>query len=80
MPIINAGILITAKTVPTKNDELMQFISFEDETAIFETVFFPKVFKEHALTLAYQQPYILHGKVETEFDVISLNVYDIETL
>lgn len=74
-----SGILITAKTVPTKNDELMQFISFEDETAIFETVFFPKVFKKHALTLAYQQPYILHGKVETEFDVISLNVYDIET-
>lgn len=74
------GILITAKTVPTKNDELMQFISFEDETAIFETIFFPWVYKKHALKLCYQRPCILHGRVETEFGVISLNVHDVEEL
>ncbi len=74
------GILITAKTVPTKNDELMQFISFEDETAIFETIFFPGIYKKHALKLGYQRPYILHGRVETEFGVISLNVHDVEEL
>ena len=75
-----AGTLITAKTVPTKHNELMQFISFEDETAIFETVFFPKVYKRHALKLSHQKPYILHGKVASEFSVISLNVYDIEAV
>lgn len=69
-----AGILITAKTVPTKNDELMQFISFEDETAIFETVFFPKAFETHALSLSYQEPYVLQGKVTSEFGVTSLVV------
>jgi len=75
-----AGTLITAKTVPTKHNELMQFISFEDETAIFETVFFPKVYKRHALRLSHQKPYILYGKVASEFSVISLNVYDIEAV
>ena len=75
-----AGMLITAKTVPTKNDELMQFISFEDETAIFETIFFPKVYKKYALQLHCQKAYILHGKVESEFGVISLNVCDIEEI
>jgi error-prone DNA polymerase len=78
--VMVAGILITAKTVPTKNDELMQFISFEDETAIFETVFFPKVYKTFALRLHYQKAYILHGRVDSEFGVISLNVCDIEEI
>jgi DNA polymerase III alpha subunit len=73
-----AGILVTAKTVLTKNDELMQFISFEDETALFETVFFPRVYKRHALILSHQVPYTLTGKVVAEFGVISLNVFDIE--
>lgn len=75
-----AGVLITAKTVLTKNDELMEFVSFEDETDIFETVFFPRAFKKHALKLSYKKPYILTGKVDTEFDVISLNVYGIENI
>jgi len=75
-----AGILVTAKTVMTKNDELMQFISFEDETALIETVFFPKVFKRHALGLSHARPYLLFGRVESEFGVISLHVYDIRPL
>jgi error-prone DNA polymerase len=72
-----AGILITSKTVMTKEDELMKFISFEDETAIFETVFFPKAYKKFALMLSYQQPYILTGKIDSEFDTVIFNVMDI---
>jgi len=64
--------------VPTRDEELMQFISFEDETDIFETVFFPRVYKAHALRLSHQQPYILYGKVEEEFGVISLNVEELK--
>jgi len=75
-----AGILVTAKTVMTKKDELMQFISFEDETAIFETVFFPKAFKKNALRLWNQAPYILTGRVDSEFGVISLNVLDLKAV
>ncbi|MFH0974769.1 MAG: DNA polymerase III subunit alpha [Spirochaetota bacterium] len=72
-----AGILITSKTVMTKEDELMKFISFEDETAIFETVIFPKAYKKFALMLSYQRPYILTGKVGVEFDTIIFNAMDI---
>jgi len=75
-----AGILVTAKTVMTKNDELMQFVSFEDETAIFETVFFPETYKKYALRLSAQKPYVLTGRVDEEFGVISLNVEEIEPL
>jgi len=73
-----AGILVTAKTVLTRNAELMQFISFEDETAIFETIFFPRVYKKYALRLSHQAPYVLTGRVGAEFEVISLNVFSIE--
>ncbi len=75
-----AGILVTAKTVMTKNDELMQFISFEDETAIFETIFFPRVFKKNAPRLWHRTPYILKGRVDSEFGAISLNVFDVEAV
>jgi error-prone DNA polymerase len=75
-----AGILVTAKTVLTKNAELMQFVSFEDETAIFETVLFPRVYKRNVLKLSNQQPYVLTGRVDAEFGVISLNVFDIEMM
>ena len=35
---------VTAKTVLTHRSEPMQFVSFEDETAIFEAVAFPQVY------------------------------------
>ena len=64
----------------TKEDELMKFISFEDETAIFETVFFPEAYKKFALMLSYQKPYILKGRVDVEFDTIIFNVMDLRLL
>jgi DNA polymerase III alpha subunit len=73
-----AGILITAKTVLTKRNDLMQFISFEDETAIFETVFFPKTYSRFSRRLAHQRPYVLTGRVDSEFGVASLNVQEVE--
>jgi error-prone DNA polymerase len=75
-----AGILITAKTVLTKRNDLMQFISFEDETAIFETVFFPKTYSRFSRRLANQRPYILTGRVDSEFGVVTLNVREVEAL
>jgi len=37
-----AGWLITGKTVLTRTEEPMQFLTFEDETDLAETTFFPK--------------------------------------
>jgi error-prone DNA polymerase len=74
-----AGILITSKTVMTKEDELMKFISFEDETAIFEAVFFPEAYKKFATRLSYQRPYVLSGSADIEFNTVILNVTDVWT-
>ncbi len=73
-----AGVLVTSKTVLTRTNELMQFISFEDETAIFETVFFPGVYKHYGAILDELKPYILYGEVQEEFGVVSLNVLHVK--
>lgn len=71
------GWLITGKVVTTKYDEAMEFMSFEDETAIYETTFFPDSFRRNAPRLNARQPFLLTGKVADELGAISLNVEQI---
>jgi error-prone DNA polymerase len=65
---------ITRKEVLTREGEEMEFFTFEDKTAIFETVFFPKSFRRFCQDLDMSHAYLLHGVVESEFDVVSLTV------
>jgi len=73
-----AGWWITNKMVYTKKDEPMAFISFEDQTAFFETVFFPDAFRKYCSRFSSVRPYILHGKVEDDLGAISLHVENME--
>jgi len=75
-----AGIMITTKTVLTKNEELMKFVSFEDETAIFETVLFPRVYEKWGRQLEYMTPYLIKGRAEEEYGVVTLNVQNLQQL
>ena len=65
---------VTAKTVPTHKNDPMQFWSFEDETAIYETVLFPEAYKRYHSSIDRQVPYIVTGKVENDHGAISLSV------
>jgi len=75
-----AGWLITGKTVQTKKGEAMKFITFEDETGILETVFFPKVYDKYIGILESHKPYFVRGKVEVEFGAVTLNVESLRAL
>jgi len=72
--ITTIGWLVTGKTVHTKNGEPMKFVSFEDTTGLYETVFFPKVYHQFCHMLNEMQPYILKGKMEEDFSSVSLTV------
>ncbi|MBN1464522.1 DNA polymerase III subunit alpha, partial [candidate division KSB1 bacterium] len=74
------GWLITAKTVSTKNSELMEFISFEDTTALYETTFFPKAYERFVHLLSHTRPYILQGRVESNFGAVTLTVESVRFL
>ena len=68
------GWRITAKPVRTREGEAMEFVSFEDTTAIFETVLFPEVYRQVWAKLSGVRPFLLEGVVEMEFGVPSLTV------
>lgn len=69
-----AGWLVTGKIVPTKERESMEFVTFEDTTALIETVFFPAAFRQFGHILNYARPYRLYGKVEEDFGAITVTV------
>ncbi|MBN1603460.1 MAG: DNA polymerase III subunit alpha [Chitinispirillaceae bacterium] len=75
-----AGWCITSKTVSTKAGDSMEFVTFEDETATFEAVFFPDIYRNFASILSWQAPFMIYGKVTEEFDVEVVEVDRIERI
>ena len=65
---------ITAKPVLTASEETMEFVSFEDETAIFEAVLFPEAYREYRHLLFEEHPLWIAGLVENNRGAISLTI------
>ena len=74
------GWLVTGKTVQTRDGDPMKFVSFEDTTGIYETVFFPKIYNRFCHMLNEMRPYLLKGKVEQDFTALTLTVHWIDFL
>jgi DNA polymerase-3 subunit alpha/error-prone DNA polymerase len=75
-----AGWLITGKVVSTKTGEPMEFLTFEDETGVVETTFFPRVFKRFCYLIDRGRPYLLSGKVEQNWGATTLTVDGVQPL
>lgn len=69
-----AGWLITGKVVKTKHGDPMKFLTFEDETGVVETVFFPKPYALFCHMLDYGKPYLLYGKLDSNWGALTLTV------
>jgi error-prone DNA polymerase len=74
------GWWVTNKLVYTKQEEPMSFISFEDTTALYETVVFPGAFRKFCATWTQTRPYVLRGRVDEEFGACTLHVEEMEFL
>jgi len=72
--VTTIGWLVTGKVVTTKEDEPMEFISFEDTTAIYETTFFPRAYERFCGMLAAARPFVLKGTIEEEFGAVAMTV------
>jgi error-prone DNA polymerase len=75
-----AGWLITGKLVRTKSNEPMEFLTFEDETGLVETTFFPRTYQQYAYLLRAGFPFWLYGLVEEDFGAVTLTVERVEEL
>jgi error-prone DNA polymerase len=72
--VTTIGWQITSKTVRAKDGQTMKFISFEDQTDIYETVLFPKIYHRYCHMLNATRPYILKGKIEENFGATTMTV------
>ena len=69
-----AGVLITKKITGTKKHEPMEFVTFEDKSAIFECVMFPKVYQEFGDLLNWEKLFVIRGKVEEAWNTYTITI------
>ena len=75
-----AGLLITGKVVHTKHGEPMEFLTFEDETGLVETTFFPKAYNRFCSILYRNRPFILYGKINEDFGAVTMTVERVDCI
>jgi error-prone DNA polymerase len=78
--ITMVGWLITEKSVETKDGLPMEFITFEDSTALYDATLFPDIYRRCCHLLSSDRPYVVRGLVEEEFGVVTLTVSNLKLL
>ena len=73
-----AGWPVTQKEVWTKDGLIMSFLSFEDETALYETVVFPEIYDRYNKLLFDQKPLLVSGRVMNDEGAITVEISKIE--
>jgi DNA polymerase III alpha subunit len=74
------GYPITLKRVFTSAREVMAFFSFEDETALFETVLFPEIYRRYERLLGSSRPLVIQGVVESDEGALTVEVDRLSSL
>ncbi len=73
-PVRIGAWLVTGKTVRTKKGDPMTFLTFEDETGIMETTFFPRTYRRCSHLLAGPGPFLLRGRPERDWGAVTFTV------
>jgi error-prone DNA polymerase len=71
---------VSAKPVQTKHGEPMEFVCFEDTTALYDATFFPRAYERFCHLLGSARPFLLTGCVEEEDGVCTVNVESVGRL
>ncbi|MEZ4599125.1 MAG: DNA polymerase III subunit alpha [Syntrophotaleaceae bacterium] len=73
-PVTLLGWWVTGKPIRTGEGRPMEFVTFEDQSALFDATLFPAVYERFCRKLAHPRPYLVKGRVEEEFGVVTVNV------
>lgn len=79
-----SGILVARKQVAADlaggGRAAMAFATLEDETGLVETVWFPQAYRTSGAALDHGLPVRIHGRVQREFEVVTVQVEHAEVL
>ena len=68
------GIAITRKITATRNRQPMEFVTFEDETDLYECVMFPEAYETFGDLLNWETLFLIQGKVEEAYSVYTVTI------
>jgi DNA polymerase III alpha subunit len=74
------GWLLTEKIVSTKKGEPMEFMTLEDQTAIYDATAFPATYRNYCHLLATNQAYLITGLVEDQLSTLTVTVRHLRLL
>jgi DNA polymerase III alpha subunit len=74
------GWLLTEKIVSTKTGEPMEFMTLEDQTAMYDATVFPQTYRHYCHLLATNQAYVITGVVEEQFSTVTVTVRTLRLL
>ena len=74
------GWLLTEKIVSTKKGDPMEFMTLEDQTAMYDATVFPQTYRQYCHLLATNQAYMITGLVEEQFSTITVTVRTLRLL
>ena len=66
--------MVTEKVVSTKKGEPMEFVTFEDQTSLYDATLFPDTYRQYCHLLASNQAYLVTGVVEEHFATVTVTV------
>lgn len=72
------GDFVTSKATRTKNGDTMLFVSFSDDTAIYETVFFPEAYLAFRDLLFLGGAFLVEGLVQEDYGSFVLQVSNLQ--
>jgi len=74
------GEFVTSKAARTKKRDTMMFVSFSDDTAIYETVFFPEAYLAFRDLLFLRGAFVVSGQVQEDEGSFVLQVTNLKRL
>ncbi|MCH7858904.1 MAG: DNA polymerase III subunit alpha [Candidatus Marinimicrobia bacterium] len=75
-----AGVCLTTKTVKTRRGQPMEFLTFEDQTDVFECVLFPDQYQRFNDLARWEKLFLIRGKVEGAWDVYTVTIEELTSL
>jgi error-prone DNA polymerase len=64
----------------TKHGEPMEFLTFEDETAMYDATLFPDAYRRYCHLLTAEKGYVVRGVVEENFGTVTVTIATLESL